>query len=306
VLRSSITWGNVNDSFDAVATHCIIQSGYPGMSNLDNDPLLNPLGFYGGATLTRPFGLGSPAKDADLAGPDAPTYDQRGLERDALPDIGACEFQPLALVSDVTIPAAIGSQFTLRAISDIVGATFQWFGRQSANAWDPMEGGTNGLFATPALDLGLDLWVRVTGQGTNVDSAGQQIDVRGTFPEWVAFHGLAGADAETGASPVGDGIPNLVKYASGLDPHVPAVPGDHSTFFSAPASNAVGLTWIQSKTPTDLTWSFRQSHDLRAWSPAGAVPNLSEFNSARNVWSITMPVETGSLFLDVEVTRSAP
>ncbi|HPA20468.1 MAG TPA: right-handed parallel beta-helix repeat-containing protein [Verrucomicrobiae bacterium] len=305
-LKSSIIWGNANDSYDAVATHCIIQGGYPGVSNLDIDPLLNPLGFYGGATPTRPFGLGSPAKDAGLAGPGAPTHDQRGFERDALPDIGACEFQALALISDVTNPAAIGSQFTLRAISDIAGVTFQWFGRQSANQWDPMEGGTNGLFATPALDLGLDLWVRVMGQGTNVDSAVQQIEMRGTYPEWVAFHGLAGADAETGASPVGDGIPNLVKYASGLNPHVPAVPGDHSTFFSVPASNTVCLTWIQSKTPTDLTWGFRQSHDFRAWSPADAVPNLSESNSARNVWSITMPVETDSLFLDVEVTRPVP
>lgn len=311
-IANSILWANTpypqitDGASTTTVSYCIVQNGYAGGTNIiDADPLLLSLGDHGGPTPTMPVSLGSPAIGGGLASA-APATDQRGFARDSLPDIGACEFQTLALVSDVSNPAPIGSQFTLRAISDIAGATFQWFGRQSGNTWEPIEGGTNGLFATSPLDLGLDLWVRVTGQGTNVDSAVQPIKVRGTYPEWVAFHGLAGADAETGASPAADGIPNLVKYASGLDPHTSAVPSDHSTLFSVPASNTVSLIWIQSKTPTDLTWGFRKSHDLQTWSPADAVPSLCESNSACNVWSITMPVATNNLFLDVEVTRSAP
>ncbi len=91
------------------------------------------------------------------------------------------------------------------------------------------------------------------------------LEVRGTYPEWVAFHGLAGSDAETGATPAGDGIPNLIKYASGLDPHAPAGPGDYRAFAAAGASNAVCLKWIESKTPTDLT---RISHKRKKDSEA--------------------------------------
>jgi CSLREA domain-containing protein len=65
------------------------------------DPLLGPLALNGGLTPNHELLAGSPAIDAgDPAG--APPIDQRGLPRDALPDIGAFEVQPPAAA-----PAAV-------------------------------------------------------------------------------------------------------------------------------------------------------------------------------------------------------
>jgi len=307
-LKNCVLWNNPQQQlggWPATASYCIIQGGYSGTQILTNNPLLLAFGDHGGPTPTMPVSAGSAAIDAGLA-TGSPSTDQRGFPRHALPDIGACEFQALALVSDVSNPTEIGSHFTLRAISDINGASFQWFGRQSGNTWDPIDGGTNGLFATSPLDLGLDLWVRVTGQGTNFDSAVQSIEVRGTYPEWVAFHGLAGADAETGASPSGDGVPNLIKYASGLDPNQNCSRGEYGSFYHDGASNKFSLVWCQSKTPTDLNWSFRKTTNLLNWAVIAGSTNLVQSGTGYDLWEATVPIGGPRLFLDVRVDLVSP
>ena len=63
-----------------------------GSNNLlSGNPLLAPLGNYGGPTQTMPPLTTSPAIDA--GGTTTLTTDQRGLPRDAKPDIGAVEYQ---------------------------------------------------------------------------------------------------------------------------------------------------------------------------------------------------------------------
>jgi hypothetical protein len=57
---------------------------------IGGNPLLAPLGDYGGLTQTMALLLGSPAIDAGVAVPGV-TTDQRGTERDDHPDIGAFE-----------------------------------------------------------------------------------------------------------------------------------------------------------------------------------------------------------------------
>jgi predicted outer membrane repeat protein len=70
-------------------------------NKLNTDPMLNPLGSYGGPTLTYLPKAGSPAIDG-VIGSNAPATDQRGLPRPvgAGYDIGAVERQP----SDDTPP----------------------------------------------------------------------------------------------------------------------------------------------------------------------------------------------------------
>ena len=58
---------------------------------LFGNPLLAPLGNYGGTTQTMPPLEGSPA--IDTGGATTLTTDQRGFPRDAAPDIGAAEYQ---------------------------------------------------------------------------------------------------------------------------------------------------------------------------------------------------------------------
>jgi hypothetical protein len=66
-------------------------SGFDATDLLGVDPLFGPLQDNGGPTFTHALLPGSPAIDAGT--PDgAPDTDQRGVPRDALPDIGAYEF----------------------------------------------------------------------------------------------------------------------------------------------------------------------------------------------------------------------
>jgi len=97
-LTNCIVWGNQGNGQvyggSVTASHCIIQGGFSGGTEIvDADPLLLPLGDYGGPTPTMALGYGSPAIDSGLAS-SAPPTDQRGFARDAAPDTGACEYVP--------------------------------------------------------------------------------------------------------------------------------------------------------------------------------------------------------------------
>jgi predicted outer membrane repeat protein len=108
VVINSILYGDaggeiVNDGGSVVVSYSIVQGGHAGTGNLDADPLLQPLGRYGGFTRTMPLGFGSPAIDR---GTDSgcPAADQRGLVRPrdgdgdgaAACDIGATESRLVA------------------------------------------------------------------------------------------------------------------------------------------------------------------------------------------------------------------
>ena len=78
------------------------------------NPLLAPLGNYGGPTQTMALLPGSPAINAGTNGPGIPTTDQRGLGRVGAVDIGAFESQgfTLTLVAGSTPQTAnIGTAF---------------------------------------------------------------------------------------------------------------------------------------------------------------------------------------------------
>ena len=105
------------------------------------DPLLAPLGDYGGPTLTMPLLPGSPAIDAGTA-TGAPTTDQRGLGRVGAVDIGAFESQgfvltPLAGSSPQS--ALIGTAFT-NPLTVVVSAN---------NPVEPVNGGRVTFAANP-------------------------------------------------------------------------------------------------------------------------------------------------------------
>ena len=111
-LINAILWGNTPDqvygSYGAVITYSIVQGGYTGEGNIDQDPILGPLEDNGGFTLTHNLGIGSPA--IDTGSPSVcPTTDQRGLSRpidgngDSTPecDMGAFESDPRHLYVDI-------------------------------------------------------------------------------------------------------------------------------------------------------------------------------------------------------------
>ena len=107
-IRNSILYGNFggeiyNGRSTAVVSYSIVQGGYPGIGNIDADPVLEPLHDNGGFTQTMALGAGSPAIDAaeDASCPDT---DQREITRPqgSHCDIGAYEFDGDATAPVVT------------------------------------------------------------------------------------------------------------------------------------------------------------------------------------------------------------
>jgi len=81
------------------------------------DPLLGPLTDNGGPTRTAPLLSASPAINAgDALG--APFVDQRGFQRDGMPDIGAFEF-------DALLPTP---QLVIRSTAEVVIISWPWDG----------------------------------------------------------------------------------------------------------------------------------------------------------------------------------
>ena len=77
----------------SVLSYCSTSPDPGGTGNVTNNPLLAPIGDYGGPTQTMPPLLGSPAIDAGTDTGNLPVRDQRGYPRvinDGV-DIGACE-----------------------------------------------------------------------------------------------------------------------------------------------------------------------------------------------------------------------
>jgi hypothetical protein len=125
-LTNVILWDNKNGQiYDAPGStadvsYSIVQGGFPGINNLDEDPVLLPLADNGGFTLTHALAKGSPAIDAG-DGTNCPTKDQRGAQRpqdgdeDGVPacDIGAYEYDPQQYMLIVTVsPPGAGSVTT--------------------------------------------------------------------------------------------------------------------------------------------------------------------------------------------------
>ncbi len=85
-------------------TYSLIQGGYSGDGNLSVNPLLGPLGDYGGFTETYPLLENSPAIDSGHPKFCTPTTDQRGVTRPVDGDLdgftrcdmGSYEFLPLS------------------------------------------------------------------------------------------------------------------------------------------------------------------------------------------------------------------
>jgi hypothetical protein len=111
----------------------------------DGDPLLAPLGRYGGNTPTMPPLIGSPVIDA--GGPTSLTFDQRGFPRivGSGLDLGACEYQPAALVRITNLVDLVGNAVELFTVSgtnnsETVGHLWWTNAANRANGMLPVAG----------------------------------------------------------------------------------------------------------------------------------------------------------------------
>jgi hypothetical protein len=124
------------DSIDPSSTNNLI----------GGDPLLAPLGDYGGPTQTMPLLPGSPAIDAGTTGDGIPTTDQRGVPRVGGVDIGAFESQGFVLspvAGSTPQQTIIGTPFINPLVVSVT----------ANNAIEPVNGGVVGFTVNPAANV---------------------------------------------------------------------------------------------------------------------------------------------------------
>jgi hypothetical protein len=84
-------------------------------------------------------------------------------------------------------------------------------------------------------------------------------------PESLANPAISGPSADSS----GEGIPNLLRYASGLTPSDPAPPASPFIINDAPALQFI---FRQLVSATDLIYSVQSSSDLSSWAPVPGTP----------------------------------
>lgn len=72
-------------------------------------------------------------------------------------------------------------------------------------------------------------------------------------------------------SPAGDGIPNLLKYATGLDPLKPCGSVVQVSTVAAGGGAFLALDWPVNPEATGIRHLVEASEDLRTWEEAGEV-----------------------------------
>ena len=129
----NFTTGTITDGGDNISSDDSFPFTAAGSRN-NTDPMLGPLGNYGGPTQTMPLLVGSPAIDAASSTVFPPT-DQRGVPRPygLAPDIGAFEYVPPNGAPQITVQPAgqsvvVGAlvMFSVTTIS-ASSANYQWY-----------------------------------------------------------------------------------------------------------------------------------------------------------------------------------
>ena len=184
------------------------------------NPLIAPLGDYGGFTKTMPLLPGSPAIDAGKA-TGAPSIDQRGLGRVGVVDIGAFESQGFifTLVSNSSPQTArVGSAFA-NPLSVRVTAN---------NPIEPVDGGivsfaansaANGASATLPTSAVIGGGVASVAASANLVGGSYTVSITATGVPSVSSFVLTNARATVGQAAVGwgaVGTANLFTATDGL------------------------------------------------------------------------------------------
>lgn len=150
------------------------------------------------------------------------------------------------------------------------------------------------------------------------DSIGSSAPTNGTvsvtvvapplYSGWVSSNSLSGGNALDSASPAGDGITNLVKYALGLSPQQFCFARTDGTNPGLPkfAMETEGMSLLYQKdlSKTDLTYSIETSPDLATWSASGAAESIqSSSGYVRTIKATILKGSDAKKFARLKITR---
>lgn len=128
------------------------------------------------------------------------------------------------------------------------------------------------------------------------------------YNSWASSNGLNGANALDTATPAGDGIPNLLKYALCLDPSRScARPTDGSNpglpLVVSDASD-LGLIYQRDATKTDISYLVESGTDLRSWSGTGVTEQIIATNGTVQTVKASIPkISDPRKFIRLRIAR---
>lgn len=231
--------------------------------------------------------------------------------------------QAISITEEYTAPAtaaisaqpvgssiASGTTASMSVTATGTGLQYQWFEGTSGDTAHPVAGAMSASLTTPALSATTSYWVRVLNAGGSVDSAAATVAVASVtgYEAWVATHSLAGGNALLSASPAGDGVTNLVKFALGMAPDAAAP--QKLPYTEVEGANLT-LRFRKGKTvPGSWQYIVQSSSNLTVWNDemvataaaitAGAVASDADSDT----YKASIPLSNGSggkLFLRLKV-----
>ena len=175
-----------------------------------------------------------------------------------------------------------------------------------------MPVGTNSSsFTTPVMISTTSFWVKVTNAANPSGASSNTATITvnqplPTFETWTSGHNLTGENALPSATPAGDGVNNLLKYALGLNPTQTSVAVTDGTNPGLPSSKMSGgfmtFTFVKDTGRSDLTYRVESCGDIASWQAltTGIVETPLTGTQVRVV--VTIPVN-GRRFCRLNVTK---
>lgn len=127
-----------------------------------------------------------------------------------------------------------------------------------------------------------------------------------TFSQWVAENNLSGASAAPLATPAGDNVPNLLKFALGLEPNTPA-PADRLPSGSRGPDGERTFTYFE-RSPIQANFQVEASADLLEWKSDAVAEISRDQNSEGTLVTVreTLPDSPDRAFLRLRVSLPEP
>ncbi|MBA4371352.1 MAG: hypothetical protein C0402_00650 [Thermodesulfovibrio sp.] len=217
-MRNTVLWGNTGGEIigSATVSASVVQGGGTGSNIIVADPLLGPLGSYGGSTQTIPLLPGSAAMRGTNT--NCPATDQRGVTRGASCDIGAFESRGFSFGTPTGTPQS--TPFSTPFATPL-GVTV------TSDYGEPVDGGVI-TFAAPSSGAS------ITASSSQATIAGGAVSLN------VTANGTIGTYQVT-ASASGIALPAIFDLSNGL--------ATQSTLFlSAPSDLTIGTSATLSTT----------------------------------------------------------
>ena len=332
-LVNSIVAGNSNDAiatagpgaFDAQSSNNIFgASSAPGLTNDVNANILGAtagqlnLGTFanhGGSTATIALQPGSIAIDAGVAITGL-TTDQRGITRPqgSAPDVGAFELVPPA--ASIPIIAPLGGVYE-SSVPVTISSTSPGAGvRYTLDGSTPSA--SHGTVYSEAITLTRTSTIKAIACGPGwIDSAVASVEYTVLRPAryWRHIHGLPSDGSQDLATPAGDGVPNLLKYAFNMAPNAGDLLVSNTGVLPASGTSGLPRVWRdeegqlviefvrrKAKSQSDVTYVVETGADLTVLQPLSLTgAQVASIDERWERVTVTDPTVTPSRFGRVRV-----